>query len=120
MAQEIISDPLCFMVRNEAPYKAYGSFVTNYFTNSDGIRARHRSNFRLEKAGAIDKKTGYPADRAEFCTYGPFYPERKLELVLRTLVPIFSCITRIDQGELVIKGQRKPKGGTKTWVECFE
>jgi hypothetical protein len=40
--------------------------------------------------------------------------------VLRTLVPVFSCKTRIDQGEIVIKGHRKPEGGAETWAECFE
>lgn len=113
-------EPICFMVRSEAPFKVYGSFVTDYYTAEDGTRAKHRSNFRLEETGAVDDK-GEPADRAEFCSYGPFYPEKKLELVLRTLVPIFSCKTRVDQGEIVIKGYRKEDGlGTNTYAECYE
>ena len=116
---DITAQPLCFTVRNEAPYKAYGSFVTDYYVRPDGIRARHRSNFRLEEAGAVHEE-GYPIDRAEFCSYGPFYPGRKLEMVLRTLVPIFSCLTRVDQGEIVISGYRKPEGGTVTTAACFE
>ncbi len=116
---DIVQEPLCFAVRNEAPYKIYGNFGTDYYTAADGRRARHRSNFRLDEPGSTDKE-GNPSDRAEFCSYGPFYPDRKLEIVLRTLVPIFSCKTRIDQGEIVIKGKRKPEGGTDTWAECFE
>jgi len=115
---DITSKPICFVVRNEAPYKAYGSFRTDFFTREDGIRARHTSNFRLEEAGAKDEE-GRPADIAEFCSYGPFLPGRKLEFTLRTLVPIFSCKTKIDQGEIVIKGFRKPEGGTETWAECY-
>src|SRR5262245_41115502 len=118
-AQDIVSEPLCFVVRNEAPYKIYGNFGTDYYTTPEGKKARHRSNFRLDEPGAKDEQ-GNPADRAEFCSYGPFYPDRKLELVLRTLVPIFSCMTRIDQGEIVIKGYKKPEGGTNTYAECFE
>ncbi len=118
-AQDVVSDPICFAVRNEAPYKVYGSFVTNYYTTPDGTQARHRSNFRLEEAGNVDAESGLPGDRAEFCTYGPFYPERKLEMVLRTLVPIFSCKTKVGQGEIVIKGYRKDGGGAETWAECF-
>ena len=120
-AQEIVSEPLCFRVRNEAPYKVYGNFATDYYTTPEGVQARHRSNFRLDEPGSKDEE-GHPADQAEFCSYGPFFPERKLEIVLRTLIPIFSCKTRIDQGELVIKGFRKegPEGGTKTWIECYE
>jgi hypothetical protein len=71
--------------------------------------------------GETDPDTGEAADSAEFCTFGPFYPERKLELVLRTLVPIFSCKTRVDQGEIVIKGFRKEdQPGTNTYAECYE
>jgi hypothetical protein len=119
-AQDVVPEALCFVVRNEAPYKVYGTFGTDYYVNPEGIKARHRSNFRLDEAGTKHPEEGYPTDRAEFCSYGPFYPDRKLDLVLRTLVPIFSCKTRIDQGEIVIKGFRKPEGGTETWAECYQ
>ncbi len=118
-AQEIVDDPICFTVKNEAPYKVYGNFVTDYYTTPEGTRARHRSNFRLDEAGAVDPEKGYPLDRAEFCSYGPFFPGYKLELVLRTLVPIFSCKTSVNMGEIVIKGERLPEGGTKTWAICY-
>ena len=121
LAQDIVTEPVCFMVRNEAPYNVYGTFITDYYTTEDGTRARHRSNFRLSAMGETDPDTGEAADRAEFCTFGPFYPDRKLELVLRTLVPIFSCKTRVDQGEIVIKGYRKEdQPGTNTYAECYE
>lgn len=119
-AQDIVQEPICFLVKNEAPYKVYGSFVTDYYTRGDGVRARHRSNFRLDEKGSVHEDEGYPLDMAEFCTYGPFYPDRKLELVIRTLIPIFSCKTRIDQGPIVISGFRKPEGGTDTTAACFE
>ena len=118
-AQEIVPDPICFGVRNEAPYKVYGNFGTDYYVAEDGTKARHRSNFRLDAPGSVDEE-GYPSDRAEFCSYAPYYPDRNQEIVLRTLVPVFSCKTRIDQGEIVIKGHRKPEGGAETWAECFE
>ncbi len=118
---DIVSEPLCFAVRNEAPYKIYGSFITDLYTNTEtGSKARHRSNFRLDVPGSTDEKTGHPTDRSEFCSFGPFFPGRKLEMTLRTLVPIFSCQTRIDRGEIVIQGKRKPEGGTETWADCHE
>ena len=120
MAQDVVAEPICFVVVNEAPYKVYGNFGTDYYTAADGTKARHRSNFRLDEAGAKHETEGYPLDRAEFCSYGPFYPDRKLDLVLRTLVPIFSCKTKIDQGPIVISGYRKPEGGTVTTAKCFE
>jgi hypothetical protein len=117
---DIVQEPICFSVRNEAPYMIFGNIATSDFTRPDGIVARHRSNFRLEAAGGVDSETGEPSDRAEFCSYGPFFEGRKLELVLRTLFPVFTCQTKIDQGEIVIKGFRKDEGGAQTWAECFE
>ena len=119
-AQDIVAEPICFAVRNEAPYTIYGNFVTDFYTDTDGTKARHRSDFRLDAAGSIDEEAGYPSDRAEFCSYGPFYPGRKLEMILRTLVPIFSCQTRLDAGEIVIHGKKKPEGGTETTATCFD
>ncbi|MCF8496259.1 MAG: hypothetical protein K9G62_06300 [Alphaproteobacteria bacterium] len=118
-AQDIVAEPICFQVINEAPYKIYGNFITDTYTAPDGSKSRHRSNFRLDEPGSVHETEGYPLDRAEFCSYGPFLPGRKLEMVLRTLIPIFSCTTRIDQGPIVIKGRRKDEGGTETWAECF-
>lgn len=116
---DIVSDPICFKVVNEADYTILGNFATSEFTRPDGVVSRHRSNFRLGAAGTKEKD-GTPADSAEFCSYGPFYEGRKLELVLRTLFPVFTCKTKIDQGPLVIKGRHKPEGGVETWAECFK
>jgi hypothetical protein len=104
---EIVTDAICFNVINNAPYTVFGTFITNTYTAEDGTRARHRSNFRLETA-----------HQSQFCTYGPFYEGRKLELVLRTLIPVFTCKTAIT-GDIVIQGRRKPEGGTDTWAVCL-
>ncbi len=117
---QVVDEPVCFIVKNEAPYKAYGSFITNYFITAEGRRQRHKSNFRLEEAGAVHETEGYPLDIAEFCSYGPFYEGYKLDFVLRTLIPIFECRTRIDQGPIIISGYRKPEGGTVTTAACFD
>jgi hypothetical protein len=108
IAANVLPEPACFTVYNDAPYKVLGTIATDYFTRDDGIKTRHRSNFRLE-----------PGERNEFCTTGPFYPDWTLELILRSLFPVFNCRTRIDQGEIVIHGRVKPEGGTETWADCF-
>lgn len=119
-AQDIVSDPICFQVRNDANFMVYGHIGTDYFLHPNGEKARHRSNFRLDAAGSFDEE-GYESDRAEFCSYGPFYPDRKLYFTLRTLFPVFSCKTRIDQGPIVIKGQRRADdSGVEMWAECYE
>ena len=119
IAQEITPSPICFTLRNEAPYRVYGEVSTDRYTMPDGTEARHNGSFRLEKAGTLHEDKGYPLDRTEFCSQGPFYPGRQLELTIRTLFPVFSCKTNIEVGEIVIKGRHKKEGGTKTWAVCY-
>jgi hypothetical protein len=117
---DIVSEPICFAIRNEADYNILGSVTTNYFTRPDGVRARHSSNFRLYKPGSINPHNGKKSDREEFCTYGPFLPDRQLTFTLRTLFPVFECKTRVDHGEIVIKGARRADDtGVETWAECY-
>jgi hypothetical protein len=107
-AGETVSVPICFNIINQAPYTVMGTMITDIYDTPDGTKARHRANFSLKER-----------EHTQFCTTGPFYPDRKLELSLHTLLPIFSCMTKID-GDIVIRGERKPQGGTKTWAECRE
>ncbi len=104
---EVISEAQCFNVINKAPYTVFGSIHTNFFLRDDGIKTRHKSNFRFAAE-----------ERAEFCTYGPFYDDQKVELVLKTLIPIFKCKTRTE-GDIIIYGRRKSEGGTETWATCL-
>ena len=94
---------------------------TDYFVfNDQGDKTRHVSTIRLEAAGSTDPKTGQLTDRADICASGPFYPGRQLDLTLRTLFPVFSCKTRIDKGEIVIKAERKADdSGVDMWAECY-
>ena len=116
---DIVDEPICFIVRNTANYGVLGDFKTAEYQREDGIISRHRSNFRFDEAGAVDED-GNPSDRAEFCSYGPFMPNRTLELTIRTLFPVFSCDTRVDQGEILIRGDRlADDSGVQTWAECY-
>jgi len=118
-AQEITSQPICFTVRNEAPYRVYGEIGTDRIANADGQKIRHTGTFRLEKPGTVDPETGYPKDVSEFCSSGPFFPGRQLNLTLRSLFPIFECRTSVELGEVVIKGQVNEDGTSKTWAVCY-
>lgn len=111
-AQEITAQPICFTLKNEAPYAVYGNLRTDYFTAPDGSKQRHEGSFRLQAKGT-------EPDKAEFCSSGPFFAGRQLELVIRTLIPIFSCKTNIEMGEIIIKGEIKPDGTTRTYAVCY-
>ncbi len=104
---DVSDEAQCFNVINRAPYSVFGSIHTNYYVRPDGVKTRHKSNFRLQ-----------PSEKAEFCTYGPFYDGQKVELVLRTLVPIFDCKTAVTE-DIIIYGRRKSEGGTETWATCL-
>lgn len=104
---EILPSPQCFNIVNEAPYGVYGSLTTGKYQTPQGVIAHHRSNFRLE-----------PGMQQQFCTTGPMYPDGKLELTLRSLVPLFTCHTGIN-GDVVIHGDKKPDGTIKTWADCL-
>lgn len=118
-AQDITASPICFIVKNEAPYTVYGDVSTDYIENQKGQKVRHTGSFRLQKFGTTHQEEDHYLDRSEFCSQGPFYPGRQLELTIRTLVPIFSCKTNIEQGEIIIKGKMNDDGTTKTWAVCY-
>src|SRR5689334_7697741 len=80
MDGEITAQPLCFNVLNKAPYSIVGTFSTNIYTTPEGIQAHHRANFRLG-----------PEEQTNSCSSGPFYKGRKLDMVLKSLVPLFAC-----------------------------
>ncbi len=117
-AQNITASPICFTVKNEAPYTVYGEIATDVIENEDGQEIKHTGSFRLQKAGTTHKE-GHFLDRSEFCSQGPFFPGRQLELTIRTLIPVFSCKTNVELGEIIIKGTIKDDGTTKTWAICY-
>lgn len=105
---EILNSPICFRVINQAPYTITGSLYTNFYVNRNRQKARHTSNFRLEKGQS-----------QPYCTYGPFYEGRKLELVLRTILPVFTCKTTVN-ADIYIMGKVLEGGGTKSWATCHD
>lgn len=105
---EVVTAPICFRVINRADYTITGSLYTNYYVNNKGQKARHTSNFRLE-AGQSQP----------YCSYGPFYDGQRLSLVLRTVLPIFECQTRID-GDIYLMGKVNDDGTRKTWAICLD
>ena len=107
---DVVSEPICFKIENTADHMILGSIITDYYTNADGIKTRHRSNFRLN-----------PNQSEDYCTYGPFLPNRQLTLTLRSLFPVFECKTRVDMGKIVLKSDRNASDtGVTMWAECFE
>ncbi len=110
------------MLVNEAPHSVNGHIFTEKYPKPDGTYGRHKSNFRLQAKGTMHDE-GYPLDKAEFCSYGPFFEGRMLEITLKTLFPVFSCKSKIDQGPIMIHSEPReddPFGGVRMWADCYE
>ena len=119
-APQVIDNPRCFIVRNMMENSIYGNIATEAFTRDDGLTTRHRANFKLSPMGTKNEETMDPLDIKEFCTTGPFFEGGKISLELKTLFPIFSCLTRIDQGEIRVFNVRDEDGNNKIFAKCFD
>lgn len=115
---DISDKPICFVVVNTTPYTVYGDMSTDKFPAPSGKLESHKAVFRLRPKGTKGKGDNM-LDRSRGCTTGPFFPDRKLELTIRTLIPVFSCRTSLDKGDILIKSERNAQGDLRTWAECF-
>lgn len=113
-AQEVTNYPICSQIINEADHSVRGSISTarSNYTNegnslTDGTQARHSSNFNLA-----------PFERMDICSSGPFYEGRRLELTLRTLIPVFNCYTSLD-APIIINSKRDADGELRIFATCY-
>ena len=82
---EILDTPICSKLINRSDQAIMGTLLTAAQTLESGDSVRHRDNFKLE-AGA----------EKDFCVAGPFYEGRRVEIILRTVIPLFTCRTKLD------------------------
>lgn len=106
-AGEIISQPICTYVINRSDQTIMGTIATKSQTLADGTVAAHADNFKLA-AG----------DRRQFCAAGPFFEGRRLELTIRTLIPLFSCYTKIDR-DIYLDATPDAAGFKKLSATCY-
>jgi hypothetical protein len=84
--ETILARPVCSYLVNRSNQALLGTLATAPQTVKNGDALSHRENFRLE---AGEKK--------QFCTIGPFYEGQRIELIIRTLIPLFKCRTQIGR-----------------------
>lgn len=106
-AQSISPRPHCALIRNATGNTIFASVRTNFFTLPSGAHKRHEGSFRLEK----DKDT-------QVCSTGPFYPGDQVELVVKTMIPIFSCKTRLT-GTITLTSSRDEDGVYRVSATCI-
>ena len=67
---------------------------------------RHEANFSLNEGESV-----------EICSTGPFYEGYKVDLTIRTLIPLFSCKTRLS-GEIVLRRKEDENGNKLLYADC--
>lgn len=96
----------CGKIINTTNYTIFGMVSTNYYLDQDNEKSRYTVNFRLA-AG----------EEWPVCTTGPFYEGYKVDLQIKTLVPVFDCRTAVT-GDILVKSIMEDDV-TKTFAECL-
>ncbi len=104
---EITTKPLCGVLVNRSDQTIMGTISTAGQTVSSGDVVRHQDNFKL--------KSG---DRKDFCANGPFFEGKRLEITLRTIVPLFTCKTQIDK-EIYMDAKLDENGINRLSATCY-
>lgn len=104
----LLSDsPLCSTIENDNEYSVYGTIASKYYTLPNGEQTRHYENFKLG-----------PSTQLEFCSTGPFYEGYRVQLSLRTLIPVFECHTQLGKPIKIIM-EKNDEGDTVTYATCY-
>ncbi len=104
---EIIKQPICTYLTNRSDQTIMGTISTAAQTIPSGDKVKHRDNFTL--------KSG---ERRQFCAAGPFYEGQRLEIMLRTIIPLFTCKTKINQ-EIFLDAKEDENGFKKLSATCY-
>ncbi len=105
-AAEVTPFDECANLRNMTDQTIMGVVRTAPFKSTTGNVQRHEGSFRLE-----------PDEIATICSKGPFYDGYRVELVIRTIIPLFTCKTRLS-GEIYLRKTENNEGITKLYAEC--
>ena len=105
-AAEVTPFKECASIRNDVGYTVMGVVRTAGFRTPNGQVQFHEGPFVLEDG-----------ENVVVCSTGPFYPGYKVELTLRTIMPIFTCETRLS-GDIAIRKRETEDGITELYADC--
>ncbi len=103
---KVIAKPLCTYLTNRSDQSILGTIGLASQTLPDGETIIHSENFRL-KAG----------DKRQVCAAGPFYEGRRIKIILRTVMPLFECKTKMDH-EIFLDATPQPGSYRKLSATC--
>ncbi len=106
IAAELLSDtPQCSVIHNQSERTVFIGVRTNYFIGNDGTKQRHEASLRLE-----------PTQKQQICAKGPFYDGHRVEIILRTIIPLFDCKTKLGSDLFIT--QKKEGDIVKLSLNC--
>lgn len=94
----------CATLVNSADQQVMGVIKTEAFKYKGQI-VRHESTFDLQDGETV-----------VVCSTGPFFPGYKVELTIKTIMPLFSCLTRLS-GDIVLRRKEKDRF-THLYADC--
>lgn len=96
----------CGTLVNSAGQIVMGVVKTESFMFQKQI-LRHEKNFSLEDGETV-----------EVCSTGPFFPGYKVELTIRTIMPLFTCQTRLSGNIYLRKKWDDENGVYILYADC--
>lgn len=106
-AGEITRQPICSKITNRSSVSIQGTISLMPQTLANGDLHQFSDNFKLA-----------PKEQREVCASGPFYEGRRLELTIRTLIPLFSCKTSL--GKEIFLDMGEGEDGVKRYsATCY-
>lgn len=104
---QVFSDaPLCLKIHNTIDHEVLGHIETAEYYDDAGKLSWHRSNFRIKED-----------ETKEVCSTGPFFDGYKLRIVIKTLMPLYSCKTEMNR-TVTLSNQTDENGITLPVADC--
>lgn len=105
-AQIISPEPLCLVLKNATSDEVLGHVETAEFYDDAGKLSWHKSNFRLRST-----------EDQTICSTGPFFDGYQLRVVVKTLIPLYSCLTEMNK-TITIQRRKNPLGIQELVMDC--
>ena len=107
-AQTFTDTPLCLTLDNKTGDAVLGHIETAEYRDDHGKQSWHRHNFRIPKE-----------ESQEVCSTGPFFDDQKLRVVVKTIMPLYTCLTSMG-GTVTITREPNQYGFKMLMMDCPE
>jgi len=100
--------PHCAVLKNESKGTAFVAIRTDFYTAPDGSRSYYEEVIHLKEG-----------QEREICAKGPFLPDYKVTLIVKSLFPLYECKTKLT-GTIPIRERPDKEGGRDVYAVCVD